>query len=114
METRKRQRSVSQPKVHPVREGGSAEVLQQAGCESNDTADLMFGVFTVAGFHFGTLEMNCLSFTVRLCPGQGSQGGDENRDAQRHLSAGQDRQPLRPADHLPERQQHKEHLCLPQ
>ncbi len=39
METRKRQRSVSQPKVHPVREGGSAKILQQAGCEWDDAAN---------------------------------------------------------------------------
>lgn len=39
METRKRQRSVSQPKVHPVGEGGSAKILQQAGCKQDDTAD---------------------------------------------------------------------------
>lgn len=33
METRKRQRSVPEPKVHPVGEGGSAKILQQAGCK---------------------------------------------------------------------------------
>lgn len=36
METRTRQRSVSQPKVHPVWEGGSSEILQQAGCKRDD------------------------------------------------------------------------------
>ena len=52
METRKRQRSVSQPKVHPVGEGGSAKILQQAGCKRDDTADFK-RVFTDAHFHFG-------------------------------------------------------------
>lgn len=42
METRTRQWSVSQPKVHPVREGGSAKILQQAGCKKDDTVQLAF------------------------------------------------------------------------
>lgn len=33
METRTRQWSVFKPKVHSVREGGSTEILQQAGCK---------------------------------------------------------------------------------
>lgn len=49
-----------------------------------------------------------------FCEGPRPQSGDENWDPQCHLPAGENRQPLRPADHLPERQQHKKHLCLPQ
>lgn len=36
METRQRQRSVSEQKVHPGGEGGSAQILQQTGCEWNE------------------------------------------------------------------------------
>lgn len=54
-----------------------------------------------------------LIFSVLPHKGEGPEGRDENRDPQCHLPAGQNRQPVRPADHLPERQQHKEHLCLP-
>lgn len=46
-------------------------------------------------------------------PGQGAQGRHEDRAPERHLSAGQDRSPSRPAGHLPEGQQHPEHLHLP-
>lgn len=55
------------------------------------------------------------SFNVSLLlhQGEGPKSRDENRDPQCHLPAGKDRQPVWPADHLPERQQHKEHLRLP-
>lgn len=46
-------------------------------------------------------------------PGQGAQGRHEDRAPERHLSAGQDRPPSRPAGHLPEGQQHPQHLHLP-
>lgn len=40
METGKRQRSVFEPKVHSVGEGGGAEILQQAGCKCYGEAEL--------------------------------------------------------------------------
>lgn len=113
METRKRQRSVSQQKVCPVREGGSAEILQQAGCKKHDIANSRISLWCTAAI---LRNVRLLQFIVypRSCQGQRSQGNNENRNPQCHLPACQDWQPLRTADHLPERQQHKEHLCLPQ
>lgn len=40
METRTRQRSVFKPKVHPVGEGGSTEILQQTGRKSDDITQI--------------------------------------------------------------------------
>lgn len=40
METRQRQRSVSEQKVHPGGEGGSAQILQQTGCEWNKNGSI--------------------------------------------------------------------------
>lgn len=86
METGKRQRSVSQPKVHPVGEGGSAEVLQQAGCKQDDAADsegcLQEQHSSVVNAS-NTQEYQAFSnvlFVVRLFlhQGQRSQSGDEN------------------------------------
>lgn len=62
METRKRQWSVSQPKVHPVGEGGSPQVLQQAGCKQ----DHIDGVYLLSKANntqeYLTLTVSCLLF----------------------------------------------------
>jgi len=65
METRKRQRSVSQPKVHPVGEGGGAEILQQAGCKQDDAADFKQCLQLI---HFGKSTAILRSTTLSIRP----------------------------------------------
>lgn len=92
METRKRQRSVSQPKVHPVGEGGSTQILQQAGCKQDDTVDVEGCLheqnFTIVKVNI--CDFDNILFVVHAClhQGQGSQGSDENRNPQCHLPTG--------------------------
>lgn len=72
-----------------------------------------YSISLTPAFHRNTLLQLFRLLSSPLHAGQGAQSRDQGGHHQRHLPAREDRKPQRPADHLPERLQHPQHVHLP-